>query len=180
MMKLNGSIRSGFFSLLALMALFSASNALAVPGVSLGLMGGGNLSFPSIDSPGVTVSGKVGYTVGPTATLGPVEASVLYSMYSVKASASGIDVTTDSKYLDIPVLYRFGIDLASIGIGGFYGLCLDSGATSADNNYGAVASVRAKLPGTSVFVDGRFNLGLHDMNGGKNSSLALMLGYDFL
>jgi hypothetical protein len=178
MMKLNGSIRSGFFSLLALIALFSAPNALAVPGVSLGLMGGGNLSFPSIDTPGVTVSGKVGYTVGPTATLGPVEASVLYSMYSVKAS--GIDATTDSKYLDIPVLYRFGIDLASIGVGGFYGLRLDSGATSSDNNFGAVASVRAKLPGTSVFVDGRFNLGLHDMNGGKNSSLALMLGYDFL
>lgn len=180
MMKRFDSMRSGLFSLLAGMVVFMGAEAHAIPGVSFGIMGGGNLSLPTISAAGASVSGKVGYSVGPTATLGPVEASLLYSMYSVKTTTLLGTATAESKYLDIPVLYRLGLDLASIGIGGFFGLCLDSGATSTDNNYGAVASVRTKLPGTSIFLDGRFNLGLHDMGGGKNSSLAVLVGYDFL
>lgn len=167
-------IRSFFIAVLFI----SSSHAFALPGLSLGVMGGANLAMPSAPSVGA-LSGKIGYSVGPTVEAGPIQISALYSKYSVKATLLGGETNRDSKYLDIPVLYSMGIGLASVGVGGFYGLCLDSGATSSSNNYGAVANVRVKIPG-GLFADGRFNLGLKDLSGSKLSSAAVMVGFNFL
>jgi hypothetical protein len=148
-------------TLFVVVLFISSSGAFALPGLSVGVMGGANLAMPSVGS------SKVGYSLGPTFEAGPLQASALYSKYM------------DSKYLDLPVLYSMGIGLASVGLGGFYGLCLDSGATSDDHNYGAVANVRVKIPG-GLFADGRFNLGLKELGGSKLSSAAVMLGFNFL
>ena len=169
-----------FHSLLAAVLFISGSTALALPGLSVGVMGGANLSMPSADLPaGATLSGGVSYSAGATVEAGPLEVSAIYSRYSLKAGLLGIETTTASKYLELPVLYRLGVGLASVGVGGFYGLCLDSGATGDDHNYGAVASVRVNIPG-GFFADGRFNLGLKDLAGSKLSSAAVFLGFNFL
>ncbi|NDF16068.1 hypothetical protein EB061_12245, partial [bacterium] len=129
---------------------------------------------------GTEVSGTLGYSVGPSVGIGPLELNVLYSSYGTKVTALGTSATSTSKYLDIPALYRIGAGPLSIGVGGFYSLCLNDNATSDSNNYGAVGSVRASIPGLGFFVDGRFNLGLKDMTGSKLSSLAVLIGYDFI
>jgi hypothetical protein len=169
-------------SLFAVIALLACPGAFALPGLSLGVMGGGNLAMPNVDAPaGTSIKGAIGYSVGPTVSAGPIEISALYSKYSIKSSvaAANFETTTDSKYIDVPLLYRMGVGLASIGLGGFYGLCIDSGAASDDHNYGAVGSVRVKIPG-GLFADARYNLGLKDMSGSKLSSAMLLIGYHFL
>lgn len=168
-------------SFLALVALLSGASASALPGLSLGVMGGANLAMPGVDAPaGTSISGGIGYSVGPTVEAGPIEVSALYSNYSVKTTVSVTETTASSKYIDVPVLYRMGVGLASIGLGGFYGLCVDSGATSDDHNYGAVGSVRVKIPG-GLFADARYSLGLKkDSSGMKMSAAALLVGFNFL
>jgi hypothetical protein len=169
---------SAFIALVV--ALFSINHAHAIPGVGFGIMAGPNMTFPSVDLPaGASVTGTIGYSVGPTVGLGPIELSALYSSYGTKISILGLEETTSAKSLDIPVLYRLGLGTIGVGIGGFYSLSLESGSTSDDNNYGAVGSVRVGIPGIKLFVDGRFNLGLKD-NDGKISNAQLMIGYNFL
>lgn len=180
MTNINITVRSSLASLFAIMGILLGSEALALPGVTFGVMGGGNLTLPSIQSTGVTVSGAIDFSVGPTMSLGPVEGAVLYSRYSLKTVGTGFEVTSASKHLEIPLLYRFGLDLVSLGVGGFYAICIDEGSYVVGDLYGALASIRTKIPGTSIFVDGRFNLGLSSTTGGgKLSSLAFLVGYDF-
>ena len=167
---------------LVLLAVLSFnSNAFAIPGMNVGIMAGPNLAFPSASLPaGSSMSGTIGYSVGPSVGLGPIEVSALYSSYGLKVTASGSEATSSGKSLDLPVLYRLGIGPVGFGIGGFYNISLESGSTSSDNNYGAVASFRTTIPGIGLFVDGRFSLGLHDMSGTKLSSGAVLIGYNFL
>jgi hypothetical protein len=157
--------------------LFSSASAFALPGASIGLMGGANLAVPSLSTPGFSSSGSIGYSVGPTVQAGPLEVSALYTHYTVKLTPTGgTAVSSSSKYLDIPALYRLGVGLASVGVGGFYGIALDSGNSA---NYGAVASARVSIPG-GYFLDGRFNLGLKDVSGSKLSAASVLLGFNFL
>ena len=156
------------FFVLSAFILFLSTSAFALPGASIGLMGGANLATPS----GTTATGNVGYAVGPTLTAGPLEVSALYTHYSVSFS----NVTATSKYLDIPVLYRMGVGLANVGVGGFYGIPLDTGNSG---NYGLVASTQVNLLG-KLFLDGRYNLGLKNSSGSKLSSAALLVGFNFL
>jgi len=167
---------------LVLFAVFSfQSNSFAIPGMNVGIMAGPNLTLPSATlSAGYSVTGAIGYSVGPSVGLGPLEVSVLYSSYSQTFTSPGSETTLTGKSLDLPVLYRLGVGPVGFGLGGFYSLSLDSGSTSTDNNYGAVASFRTTIPGVGLFVDGRFNLGLHDMSGTKLSSAAVLIGYNFL
>ena len=171
-----------FIALCLSLFAFSAPAAHAIPGVSFGIMGGANLTFPSVTAlpAGTEISGTIGYSVGPSAGIGPFELSLLYTSYGNKVTFGGVSATSSSKYLDIPALYRIGAGPLSVGFGGFYSLCMETGATSDNNNYGATGSVRASIPGLGMFVDGRFNLGLKDMAGSKLSSMAVYLGYDFI
>lgn len=167
--------------LVSISILFAGANAYAVPGVNVGLMVGPNLSFVSGDFPvGTSLSGGVGYSVGPSVGLGPIEISALYTSTTTTASVLGIEASSTSKSLEIPVLYRLGMGPIGLGLGGFYGLSLESGATSDSNNYGLTASTRVTVPGVGLFVDGRFNLGLNDMGGSKMSSAAILIGFDFI
>jgi hypothetical protein len=176
-MKSSLSFSAIWIALLALLA----PTAHAIPGVSVGIMGGGNLTLPSATMPaGTELTGTLGYSVGPSVGIGPLEVSMLYSSYGSKVTALGLSQTTTSNFLDIPALYRIGAGPLAVGIGGFYSICLESGCTSSNNNYGATASVRASIPVVGLFVDGRFNLGLKDTNGSKSSALALLVGYDFI
>ncbi len=167
---------------IALVALL-APVAHAIPGVSFGIMGGANLNLPSTSSSlpaGTELTGTLGYSVGPSVGIGPLELSALYSSYGSKVTFLGVGQTTTSNFLDIPALYRIGAGPLSVGLGGFYSICVESGCTTDNNNYGATASVRASVPVVGFFVDGRFNLGLKDSAGSKASSLAVLLGYDFI
>ena len=164
----------------ALFLVVAPSQSFAVPGVSVGLMAGPNLTFPSVPTlPGIEVSGGIGFSVGPSVGLGPIEASLLYSSYKTTATILTVESSNTSKSLDIPVLYRFGAGPVGIGLGGFYSLSMESGSTSDDNNYGLVGSARVTIPG-GLFVDGRFNLGLKDSSGSKVSAAAVLLGFNFL
>jgi hypothetical protein len=167
-MKLSTRISALCIALLALLA----PAAHAIPGVSFGIMGGANLNLPNTTG----LTGTIGYSVGPSVGLGPLEVSALYSSYG----AEFLGVSTSSNFLDLPVLYRIGAGPLSVGLGGFYSICMESSCTADNNNYGATASVRASVPVVGFFVDGRFNLGLKDSAGSKASSLAVLLGYDFI
>ncbi len=173
-MKLSTRISALFIALVALLA----PAAHAIPGVSFGIMGGANLNLPNTTG----LTGMIGYSVGPSVGLGPLEVSALYSSYGTEITIPVLNVTqsVSSNFLDIPVLYRIGAGPLSVGLGGFYSICMESTCTTSDNNYGATASVRASVPVVGFFVDGRFNLGLRDSAGSKASSMAVLLGYDFI
>jgi hypothetical protein len=167
--------------LVSISILFAGANAFAVPGMNVGLMVGPNLSVISGDFPvGTSISGGIGYSVGPSVGLGPIEVSALYTSLTTKATVLTVESSSTTKYLEIPVLYRLGLGPVGLGLGGFYGLSLEDNATSDSNNYGLTASGRVTVPGLGLFVDGRFNLGLNDMSGSKISSAAVLIGYDFL
>ncbi|MBU6375237.1 MAG: hypothetical protein KGQ59_04525 [Bdellovibrionales bacterium] len=177
MVKNFSKIVFAFFALTSFHA-----GAFAAPGFGFGLMAGPNLTFPSAPSIlGSSVSGGIGFSVGPSVGVGPLEASLLYSSYTLKSTVATITTSSSSSSLDLPVLYRVGVGLIDIGFGGFYSLSLESGATSSNNNYGLVGSVRTTIPG-GLFVDGRFNLGLKESasTNSKVSSLALLLGFNFI
>lgn len=159
-----------------LLFLVSTPKAFAVPGLELGVMAGAAVSFP-----GSGVDGGAGVSAGASASLGPVEGSLLYSQF--KLSGPGFSATVNN--LEIPVLYRLGLGPLSVGAGGFYSLFL-SGSTSGpitlteESNYGAVASARFTIPVTGVFFDARYNLGLKDTDGSKASSAAFYVGINLL
>jgi len=167
-MKLSTRISALCIALVALLA----PAAHAIPGVSFGIMGGANLNLPNATG----ITGSVGYSVGPSVGLGPLEVSALYSSYG----AEFLGVSTSSNFLDLPVLYRIGAGPLSVGLGGFYSICVESTCTMDNNNYGATASFRASIPVVGFFVDGRFNLGIKDTAGSRASSMAVFLGYDFI
>ncbi len=178
-MKLSTRISVLCIALVALLA----PVAHAIPGVSFGIMGGPNLTLPTTSSAlpaGTELTGTIGYSVGPSVGIGPLELSALYSSYGSKLTFLGISQTSSSNYLDFPALYRIGAGPLSVGLGGFYSICLENGCTSDNNKYGATASVRATVPVVGFFVDGRFNLDLKDNAGSKSSALAVLLGYDFI
>jgi hypothetical protein len=158
------------------------SVAYALPGLGFGLMAGPNLTLPSTPSvSGYDLAGGIGFSVGPTVGVGPLEASLLYSSYTLKTTVGANTSSNSSSSLDLPVLYRVGAGPIELGLGGFYSLSLESGSTSDDNNYGVVGSVRTTIPG-GFFVDGRFNFGLKEVDGSnsKVSSLAILLGFNFI
>ena len=167
-MKLSTRISVLCIALFALLA----PVAHAIPGVSFGIMGGANLNLPNTTG----LTGTLGYSVGPSVGLGPLEVSALYSSYGTEF----LGLSVNNNFLDLPVLYRIGAGPLSVGLGGFYSICMESACTADNNNYGATASVRASIPVVGFFVDGRFNLGLKDTAGSKASSMAVLLGYDFI
>ena len=168
---------------LAFLALISFhSVAYALPGLGFGLMAGPNLTLPSTPSvSGYDLAGGIGFSVGPTVGVGPLEASLLYSSYTLKSTVASTTSSNSYKSLELPVLYRIGAGPIEFGLGGYYSLSVDSGSTSEDNNYGLVGSVRTSIPG-GLFVDGRFNLGLNevDSSNSKVSSLAILIGFNFI
>jgi hypothetical protein len=171
-MKLSTRISALCIALVALLA----PVAHAIPGVSFGVMGGANLNLPNTTG----LTGTIGYSVGPSVGIGPLEVSALYSSYGTELTVLNLTQTVRNDFLDIPVLYRIGAGPLTVGLGGFYSICVESTCTTDNNNYGATASVRASIPVVGFFVDGRFNLGIKDTAGSRASSMAVLLGYDFI
>ena len=139
-------------------ASLSSTNAFALPGLSLGVMGGASISAPSVTDAALvgsaTLKGGTGLSAGATLGAGPLEVSALYSQYQ----ATALSTTVNSSFLDVPVLFRMGLGPISLGLGGFYSMHLsdDSGASqNRGANYGATASVRLTIPVVGFFVDGR-------------------------
>ena len=171
--------------LLALAATLSAPSAYALPGMDIGVMGGG--SFAKSNQSGL--DSKFGISGGASVGLGPLEISALYTQYKIGATVLGISAETTFNYLDLPVLYRVSAGPVSVGLGGFYSLFLSGSVTTAgvttnvtdgESNYGATASARFTIPVLGFFVDGRYNLGLKDQGGSKLSSMAAYIGWNFL
>jgi hypothetical protein len=162
----------------AITAAFASSNAFALPGFKVGIMAGPNLHMPTVPAlSGLEVSGGLGYAVGPSIGIGPLELSALYTSLSTKATASELSSTESSTFLSLPALMRFGAGPLSLGLGGFYSLSLEEGGGS---NYGATGSVRITVPVLGAFVDARYDLGLKEESGVKSSSAAVLLGWNFL
>jgi hypothetical protein len=171
-----------------LVCLISSGAAFALPGVSLGVVGGGNYnmsSFPSVSEDGFTssVSGGLGYTLGISADLPMITASVLFSRLSAKATVSGgglsLSQSSTYKIIQVPVHYSIGLGGVSVGVGGFmdYSLEDDQGSNA---NYGLSAGARMGLPMSGLFAQGLFNYGLKDMDGAKQHTALVLIGYNFL
>jgi hypothetical protein len=180
-------IKKSLFAAVVLAATLSTSNAFALPGLSLGVMGGAAISAPTVSNAallgGATVSGGTGLSAGGTLGLGPLEVSALYSQYKATAALGGVSATVTANTLDVPVLFRMGVGPIGLGLGGFYSMHLsdDSGdSSSGGSNYGATASVRLTIPVIGLFVDGRYNMGLKEDDGVKMSSLGAYVGFNFL
>ncbi|MBU6376251.1 MAG: hypothetical protein KGQ59_09670, partial [Bdellovibrionales bacterium] len=105
-------ISKRIYAALALSAVIVAPQAFAMPGMDIGVMGGG--SFAKSSQSGL--DSKFGISGGASVGLGPLEVSALYTQY--KFSQPGTDYTLN--YLDVPVLYRLSLGPVSVGAGGFY------------------------------------------------------------
>lgn len=176
-MKLNHSSALTFCLVMTLF--FGTVPALAMPGLSFGLMAGA--TKPSFKNTQATLSGDLGLSGGASLVIGSIEASALYTQYKLSNNLGGQGtVKSTINYLDIPVLYRIELGPLSLGAGGFYGLYMSTSPTSSEkgaSNYGASASFRFTLPVVGLFADARYQLGLKESSGGnKISSAAVYLG----
>jgi hypothetical protein len=181
-------IKKSLLAVVAFAATLSAPNAFALPGFSLGVMGGASMSAPKVSDPtqwaGSTISGGTGLSAGASLGLGRLEVSALYSQMKTKYASGGGPSSLTENYLEIPVLLRMGVGPIGLGLGGFYSMFLSSiGGDINDSgspNYGATASVRLTIPVIDIFVDGRYNLGLKEDGGVKISTLGAYVGFNFL
>ncbi len=180
-------IKKSLLAVVALAATLSAPNAFAVPGFSLGVMGGASMSAPKVSDPtqwaGSTISGGTGLSAGASLGLGRLEVSALYSQMKTSTASGGVSGSLTENYLEIPVLLRMGVGPIGLGLGGFYSMFLSSNGDINDSgspNYGASASVRLTIPVIDIFVDGRYNLGLKEDGGVKISTLGAYVGFNFL
>ena len=160
--------------LLILVALMLASsNAFAMGHFSL--VGGidYNLNSTSVNTGfGVaTAKGGLGFGGGALIGLGVFEIGALYLSKPTTVTFAGLDTTTSSAGIEIPVMYRFG-GLTSFGIGGFYDIATSSGGTS---NYGITAGPRLGMA-SGLFLDLRFDYGLKT---GNSKDLLALVGYSF-
>jgi hypothetical protein len=181
--------KNGFlFSLIALAAVTASTTAHAY--VSLA----GSLVLPksaTVDIGGgpTPLDGKLSYGGGlllgkrlsPYWGLetGAVFLSRTYSA-TVSATIAGETFTSSAdlslKSLYIPVGPRIFLGrIFSLEAGGFYDIALSSGASS---NYGVQGGARIAIPvgqTSSMFVEGRYDMGLKDFSGNKQSDKVLVL-----
>ncbi len=163
-------------ALVGLAAISVSSNALALPFIGVGVVGGPNFNISS--QPAVVaqdVSGGVGYSAGLAAELGPIAAMALYTHTSSTNAVT--NATTTANSLQIPVHFTLGVLGAHVGFGGYYATSLEDAGGS---DYGVSAGAKVSIPVVGINVRGLVNYGLKDQSGGKNALAALMLGWDFL
>ena len=154
--------------IVASLILIGASSGAARAGmVNFSLMGG-------IDDT-VNNGGSLGFLGGAGLNFGlvPMVHLEVDGLYLSRAFSGFSNVN----WIEVPVVFRFRLlPLFSVGVGGFYDFAVTSGAGSND---GIVTSARLRLPGSPIYIDGRFNIGLTQFNGSGMNDFQLMLGVMF-
>ncbi len=169
--------KSSLFTVLIMVVLFGMNPVKAQAGAQLSVVGAASLGLvdTSIDVGfGPTgVKGGLGFGGGLIAGFGAMgsglEIGGLYLSRKTTTTLLGVETSTSTAFLHIPVMYRMGSNF-SFGLGGFYDIGLSSGSGSA---YGLTAGPRIKF--SKLFVDARFNLDLKNTT--ANNELLFMLGY---
>jgi hypothetical protein len=175
--------------LLVSLCLLVSGSAFAAFDVSV--VGIGDIATPSAD-PSFEIGNKFGLGFGANlevdiAPMWSLEAGLFHvnRKYAAENIALGglLSPTVSSRYLMIPLLLRWGLlETFTIGAGGYYAsalgdLSLSQGSISVDipysnlslskSDFGLVGSARLKLPlapTLSILADGRYLLGLSDVN----------------
>ena len=109
------------------------------------------------------------------------ELGAIYTQRSLKTTdSSGLipSITTTVKSVHIPVTYMLGLGKSfALGLGGFYGLSLESGGGS---DYGVAGGLRIKGSGNGgFFFDAKYNMGLKDNAGFKSKEVYGLIGILF-
>lgn len=169
--------------LAALVGLFSMSAFAAGGGTRISLVGAGNYGMNKVaganssetkGAPGYGGGLLIGFGMGSTTTF---EIGGVYMVSRFTTTIPGFaDITTELKGVYIPGTLHFMMGKSvSLGLGGYYGYSLETGAESI---YGANGGLRFRM-GPHMFLDTRYNMSLKEVGGSKPSEVMAMLGYTF-
>ncbi len=152
------------------------------------VLGGVNkpLTPSSVSAGFSTLKPAIGYQGGllvefPLSSRFGLELGALYQSLRTTVTVSGTDSTSTSKNLQAPGLFRLWLGrVISLGVGGYYGLSLESGN---DTDGGLLGNLQFSLPlgGSSAFVvDGRYLYSLEDPgNLDRYTEVQAMIGITF-
>lgn len=179
-----------------MLSVFAGALLMSAPSFAwdLGVVGGLNMSSPSIEqgNTSVSIDGKSAMSYGVLISqsmpaLVSFEVGALYVTRKFGVDVGGTSVSMTMKGVQIPVMARFKVlPMVTLGAGGFYNLGLgkvteESGSTSQDrdysdekikkSDYGLVGGIQLKvpvLPSLDVVGDARYLLGLANVNDESN------------
>ncbi len=167
---------------LLITAIFFLTVSPAFALVRVGLEGGLSIANATLD-PAVTTTARSGLAAGAMVELGVSEdfylvVEALYVQRGYKESASGVETIYKQDYIDIPVQLKYDINLVLVKpfftFGPYLGFLSKAGSETAGTSltyttgyktteFGLSLGVGAELPFspvTSLFVSGRYNMGL--------------------
>jgi hypothetical protein len=177
-----------------LMKLFSmtvflliSSQAQAMPGFSVGFMGGVNSSsYRTTDVAGTEIQGKTTPIFGVTADIANINISVIKNNHKFMTSNIIDSYTTSNEFIEIPVLLRaLSFGPFSAQVGGYYAKFLATESFGVRNSegidlYGITAGARVSIPVVRLFVDVRLNHQLKDTGDTKFDGIQGFLGIKLL
>lgn len=165
--------------LIAVVALTVSSNAASAQlGAEIGVRGGVSVASASFDLDTFDPDNRTGFVGGPFVDLDlglfGVQVAALYHQMGFEDP----DFDLKLSYIEVPAVLKVGLPLPLVkpsvfaGVGlGFEGSCEINGADCTDGStnstqYSGVAGadVKISLGRTSLWLDGRYNFGLNDVN----------------